>query len=52
MVEAGEFSQSPGHLAAIPAMMTIVRVGLDDKISQVYLSAINLLELAIGLMKR
>lgn len=52
MVEAGEFVESPGHLAAIPALMTIVRVGLDDKISQVYLSAINLLELVIGLMKR
>ena len=52
MLENNEFSRNPGHSVAIPTLMSIVRVGVDDKISQVYLSALELLSLVLPLMKK
>mgnify|MGYP003384993732 CR=1 FL=1 len=51
MLEDGEFQSAPGYTAAIPALMSVIRVGTDDKISQVYLSALNLLDTLLPYFK-
>lgn len=52
MVEGNEFSQGPGDAVAIPVLLTIVRVGLEDKIAQVFMTAIMLLELVLPMLRR
>lgn len=51
MLEDGDFQSSPGYSAAIPALMSIIRVGADDRISQVYLSALSLLDTLLPYFK-
>ena len=52
MLENNEFARNPGHSVAIPTLMSIIRVGVDDKISQVYLSSLELLAMVLPLMKK
>lgn len=47
-----EFESKPGVPACLAALLTIVRVGVDDKIQQVFFGALNLLEGLMSASKR
>ena len=44
MLRGGEFDSPSGISGALPALAAVVRAGVDDKMQQVLLASVSLLE--------
>lgn len=47
MLNDDELLRSPGFVAALPGLLAIIRVGIDDKFQQVVFQSLGLLDLVI-----